>query len=143
MPVERGAPGHELGVPFREAVAPWRRERGFRTAPFTEAALVGIPTSVWDWGRRKSGKGRSQLVRAQSTEVVLYTQPHSPTCRQVESFLRERGVAFAERDISRDPGAVAELVEQGFMSTPVTRVGETWVAGFSRSKLARVLKELD
>lgn len=72
-------------------------------------------------------------------QVVLYTQPHCIPCHQVVRFLSERGVAFSEHDISRDAAALQSLVERGFMGTPVTRVGEWWVAGFNRPELERAL----
>lgn len=71
--------------------------------------------------------------------VVVYTQPHCMLCHRVVRFLSERGIAFAERDISRDAAALQDLVERGFMGTPVTRVGETWVAGFDRLEIERAL----
>ena len=69
------------------------------------------------------------------TEVVVYTQPNCGPCREVERYLDEAGVTFSERDVSRDADALAELIAQGFMSTPVTRIGDTWIAGYNRRQL--------
>ena len=43
------------------------------------------------------------------------------------------------RDVGEDPAVLDELTSQGYMSTPVTRIGEHWVAGFRRNELERLL----
>ena len=74
-------------------------------------------------------------------EVEVFTQRHCAACRQVERLLAERGVAFTARDVSEDMQALEELTGRGYMSTPVTRVGDQWVAGFNRRALERLLGE--
>ena len=74
--------------------------------------------------------------------VELFTQPHCAPCRQVEAFLRERGVSYVQRDVVAEPSALYRLADQGFMSTPVTRVREQWIAGFDRGRLERALAAL-
>ena len=47
-------------------------------------------------------------------------------CNRVKEFRRKQNVAFADRDISADSSALAELEKIGVMTTPVTVVdGET------------------
>lgn len=65
--------------------------------------------------------------------VVLYTQPHCTACRSVERYLDEYGVPYEMRDVFADPNALHEIEERGYLTTPVTRVGERWLAGFRRS----------
>ncbi len=72
-------------------------------------------------------------------EVELFTQAHCAGCRQDEQFLRERGVEFTSRDVGEDPAALDELTSRGYMSTPVTRIGEHWVAGFRKREFERLL----
>jgi len=74
--------------------------------------------------------------------VEVFTQPHCAPCRQVEAFLRDRGVSFTPRDVVLDPSALDRLVDRGFMSTPVTRIGEEWISGFDRRRLERALAAL-
>lgn len=71
--------------------------------------------------------------------VELFTQPHCRPCRQVEALLRERGIPFVVRDVLADPLALDRLAEQGFMSTPVTRIGHQWIAGFDHKRMERAL----
>jgi len=74
--------------------------------------------------------------------VVVYTQPHCAPCRQVEAYLRQRAVPFVVRDVVADPDALAVLEARGYMGTPVTRVGDTWIAGFRRDALDQALAVL-
>lgn len=74
-------------------------------------------------------------------EIVVYTQPHCAICREVARFLEDRGVAFTEHDVSQDPDALEEIASRGYMSTPVTRIGEHWIAGFKRKQFERLLDD--
>ena len=56
-----------------------------------------------------------------------------------EDFLSERGVAFERRDVINDPTAMAELVQLGVMTTPVTAIDGQVVVGFDRRKLETLL----
>ena len=56
-----------------------------------------------------------------------------------EKFLSDKGVAFQVRDIINDPTAMAELVEIGLMTTPVTVIDGEVVVGFDRRKLEDLL----
>ncbi len=75
-----------------------------------------------------------------SDAVELFTQAHCGSCREVERYLRDRGVAFTVRNVDAEPAALEELAARGYMTTPVTRVGEHWIAGYRRRKLERALK---
>jgi glutaredoxin len=72
-------------------------------------------------------------------DVEVFSQEHCATCRQVEGFLRERGIAFTSRDVLDDEAAFEKIVERGYMSTPVTRIGDEWIAGFDRQAFERLL----
>ena len=56
-----------------------------------------------------------------------------------EDFLSEKGVTFELRDVINDPTAMAELVQLGVMTTPVTVVDGNVVVGFDRKRLAELL----
>ncbi len=72
--------------------------------------------------------------------IVVYIQPHCGPCHEVERLLVEHGVPFTSRDVSNDPDALAELAARGFMGTPVTRVGDTWIAGLNRGEITRAIE---
>ena len=75
-------------------------------------------------------------------KVVIFTQPDCPPCHIVKLFLSERGVAFEERDIQADPGAVKELLEKyKSHSTPTLVIGEEVMIGFDPERLDEILGE--
>lgn len=71
--------------------------------------------------------------------VVVFTQPHCAPCREVERYLTERGVTFVLRDVLADQEALAILESRGYMGTPVTQIGDQWIAGFRRTEFDRAL----
>jgi glutaredoxin-like protein NrdH len=75
-------------------------------------------------------------------EIVVYTQPHCASCRQVERYLQARTLAFTVRDVFDDPAALDEITSRGYMSTPVTRIGGRWIAGFREREFERALAGL-
>ncbi len=60
-------------------------------------------------------------------------------CGRVKEFLSQQGVPFAERDVSQDAEALAELETLGVMTTPVTVIDGEVVIGFDRVNLERLL----
>jgi glutaredoxin len=78
-------------------------------------------------------------VTDQSSDVEVFTQTHCSACRQVEAFLHERGVPFVSRDLTSDASALDAIASRGYMGTPVTRIGDSWIAGFNRKALERAL----
>lgn len=77
-----------------------------------------------------------------SPAIEVYTQPHCAPCEQVMGFLTERGVEFVKRDVLADPAALGEIADRGFMTTPVTRVGERWIPGLNRRELELAILEI-
>lgn len=57
----------------------------------------------------------------------------------MKEFLRQHGIAFTEKDVSRDEQALAELDAKGFFATPVTVIDGQAVVGFNRAKLEALL----
>ena len=72
-------------------------------------------------------------------EVIVYSQPGCPTCAQVKSFLKARGVEYTERDVSSDEAAYRELEARGYAATPVTVVGDVEILGMNRARFEKVL----
>jgi len=48
-------------------------------------------------------------------------------------------VAVDVRDVAADASALAELEAEGYMTTPVTRIGDRWIAGFRRPEMESAL----
>lgn len=57
----------------------------------------------------------------------------------MKEFLSRKGVAFTERDITRDEQALDELSKLGYMTTPVTMIDGEVVVGFDEKRLVALL----
>lgn len=86
--------------------------------------------------------GKGKVVEVVEKEVILYTQPGCPCCAREKRFLEAKGVAFVEKDVTRDREALRELEEMGSKSTPTTvidgRVDEA-IVGCDKERLTRSL----
>jgi len=61
-------------------------------------------------------------------------------CGKVKEYLSQKRIEFDDRDITKDPSAITELQKLGFMTTPVTVVGDKVVVGFDVAKLDEALR---
>ena len=60
-------------------------------------------------------------------------------CTKVKECLSRDHVPFEDRDVTSDPSAISELQKLGFMTTPVTVIGEKVIVGFDQQKLSEAL----
>ena len=60
-------------------------------------------------------------------------------CTKVKEYLSHEHVSFVDSDITVDPSAISELQKLGFMTTPVTVIGEKVIVGFDQRKLNEAL----
>ncbi len=60
-------------------------------------------------------------------------------CTQAKEFLRANSVAFEERDVTTDPGALEALQKLGYLTTPVIVINGAPVVGFDRARLQALL----
>ncbi len=73
-------------------------------------------------------------------DVKVYTTPTCGYCQQLKAYLRERGVPFEEKDVSRDRAAAQEMVDlTGQMGVPVAVIGGETVIGFDRPRIEALL----
>ena len=76
-----------------------------------------------------------------AADVVMYCTPWCPDCRRARVYLKERGIAYVEIDISRDRAA-AERVRgwaNGNETTPTFNVKGTIIINFDQAKLNKAL----
>ena len=71
---------------------------------------------------------------------VLYTQANCAESAEVRAWLTDHGVAFTERDASRDPESAAALAATGTFATPLFVVGHEKVLGFRPEALAAMVR---
>ncbi len=57
----------------------------------------------------------------------------------MKEFLSRAGRTFNVRNVDEDPAAFNEMVELGFMTIPVTIVGQYVVRGYDEKKLREAL----
>ncbi|MBI3978865.1 MAG: PDZ domain-containing protein [Chloroflexi bacterium] len=75
-------------------------------------------------------------------QVTVYTTPSCPYCAQARAFLQQRGIPFAEKDVSTDTAAAIEMVRKsGQQGVPVITVDDQVVVGFDRPRLERLLAD--
>ena len=60
-------------------------------------------------------------------------------CTRTKEFLRKHDVPFADRDITQDESALAELEKLGVMTTPVIVVDGQTVIGYDVQRLTQLL----
>ena len=60
-------------------------------------------------------------------------------CGLTKEFLSQHNISFIDRDITRDPAALAELRELGYMTTPVTKINGDFIIGFDEARLKTAL----
>ena len=73
--------------------------------------------------------------------VILYHQPGCIPCHRVMEFLSQRGVEYDSRDISKNLDWLDELINMGFMGTPVTIIDGSPVVGYDPNKLDQLLRD--
>ncbi|NOZ05020.1 MAG: glutaredoxin family protein [Chloroflexi bacterium] len=57
----------------------------------------------------------------------------------MKEFLSQKGIAYVERDVTKDEKALDELGALGVMTTPVTVIDGQIVIGFDKPKLEQQL----
>lgn len=91
-------------------------------------------TAAWEAAQPKA-------AAAPTADVVLYCTPWCPSCPRARAYLEERGIDYAEVDISSDRAA-AERVRgwaDGNETTPTFDIKGTIIVNFDRAKLDQVL----
>ena len=83
------------------------------------------------------------IAAAPASGVTLYCTPWCPACRRAREFLRDRGVDFAEVDISRDREAAQRVRgwANGFETTPTIDIQGNIVVDFKKDQIEKLLRE--
>lgn len=73
--------------------------------------------------------------------VVVYTSPTCGYCHMTMDYLKEKGVAFIEKDITTDREALEFILDKiGQAVTPIVTINDTVIVGFDRPKIDEALK---
>lgn len=72
--------------------------------------------------------------------VLIYTTPTCVYCREAKAFFQEHGVAYEEKDVSKDQEALERMVRKSEqMGVPVIEIGDQVVVGFNKPQIASLL----
>ena len=72
--------------------------------------------------------------------INIYTTPTCGYCQMVKNFLKEKGIEYAEFDVSADNEKADEMVKKsGQMGVPVIEIGDDIVVGFDKKKISELL----
>ncbi len=72
--------------------------------------------------------------------VLVYTTDVCPWCTRVKSYLRQRGVAFRERNVQRDESAARELAARSSnKGVPQLDIDGQLVVGFDKPRIDSLL----
>lgn len=77
----------------------------------------------------------SQVDIDDMAEVMVYSSPTCQPCKSTKAWLAERGIPFAERDVTASPDAMSEIQALGYRGVPVVVAGDRHWQGHSPARL--------
>lgn len=76
--------------------------------------------------------------------VKVYSTPVCPYCYTLKEFLKDKGIAFEDIDVSKDEKIKEDMVKRsGQMSVPVIEIDGQMIVGFDREKIVKLLNIKD
>jgi glutaredoxin len=89
--------------------------------------------------------GSPPATKIDRDRIILYGTAWCGACAKARAYLRQRGIAFDDKDIERDPAAAAELARKAARAgisperVPVLDVRGTLLQGFDQRRLEALL----
>lgn len=77
-------------------------------------------------------------AKAYKKHVIMYGTDWCGTCAKARRYFKDRGIAFRDLDIEKDPSARAEFKRLGGKGVPVILVGDKRLNGFSATGFKRL-----
>lgn len=75
------------------------------------------------------------------SKIIVYSTPSCPYCTLVKDYLKQKGVEFEERDVSKDRVSAREMIEKsGEMGVPQIDINGTIIVGFNRDAIDNELR---
>ena len=100
-------------------------------------------TNLIEKKKVSTGQDTSAAVDLSKLNIVVYTIPDCTTCEEVIIYLKSRDVPFNEIDTSNDFEIQTKVTElTGKLSVPVTVIGEDYISGYDREKIASILDKI-
>ena len=74
------------------------------------------------------------------SQVTVYTSNTCPYCTMAKDYLKDKEVAFEEKNVQTDKEARQELMAMGYTGVPVICVDDEQIVGFDKARLDELLK---
>ena len=74
------------------------------------------------------------------SKVTVYTSNTCPYCTMAKDYLKDREVAYEEKNVQTDKEARQELMAMGYTGVPVICVDDEQIVGFDKARLDELLK---
>lgn len=73
-------------------------------------------------------------------QVLVYSTPTCPYCKQAKAFLAERGIVYQDIDVATDAERAQEMIQKsGQMGVPVIDIEGKIIIGFNPDELEKAL----
>jgi glutaredoxin len=128
-----------------------QRHRHLRFFPFALGATLVALSALGATGQEATGAAASETAGStaaaapEKPRVVLYQTEWCPYCRKAQKLLDELGVAYAAKDIEKDPVAHREFLAKGKGGTgiPLLDIGGRMIRGYQEDKIRKAVAELE
>ncbi|MGD8188405.1 glutaredoxin family protein [Brevibacillus ginsengisoli] len=71
-------------------------------------------------------------------QAIVYSSMNCSYCKQLKTFLEEQNIPYEERNIDENDAYGEELSKLGYMSVPVTVIGDKQVLGFNPARIMKL-----
>ena len=72
--------------------------------------------------------------------ATIFTSPTCQPCKKVKEYLRNKGVAFVEKDITENPNFLEEVTSiTGMLQVPVVVQDDMIIVGYSPRELDKLI----
>ncbi|MEA3354317.1 MAG: glutaredoxin domain-containing protein [Campylobacterota bacterium] len=70
---------------------------------------------------------------------MVFTAPKCTWCGNAKKYLKDKKIKFQVVDVSTNKKAMRDCQNQGCRGVPVFLIGQTWVCGFDKQKIKKLL----
>ena len=80
------------------------------------------------------------MNQGSNAKVKIFSTPTCMYCRMTKDFLDEKEIAYEDINVADNAAAREEMIEKtGQMGVPVINIGEEYIVGFDKERLASLL----
>ncbi|MCG2690130.1 glutaredoxin family protein [Candidatus Parcubacteria bacterium] len=73
-------------------------------------------------------------------KIRVFSTPFCPYCVALKSYLDDNKIVYEYLDVSDNIPAQKEMIEKtNQMGVPVMNIGDEWIIGFDKAKIAQIL----